>query len=914
MFAEYNKATGNVERELRAAQAAPDGERASSGKKAKWKLSEVEIRLYQTDAATGKIAPTVVIETPDCAYDGQRAEARSPARLRMRGAGDNAFELSGKGWAWRDDEPHGEWHFAIHSDVAFRLAANERHGELNIFSERLDVTLQKGAGAPFHLFHFSGNVRLLVAEKPEVASAGAGAGVGAGASGSSKKKDTGVGEIQLNAETLTARLKNNAAPRGTQATGSDPADPFGALPLLGAKSAAKPTGTSAAGAKPAGKTSGTAKKQESELVASLENIEATGGVKTFLGRSGYTMAGKNGYFDGKTETFSVAGDAKMSDPARSLNVTGEKITHKKESGKIEVFGRLTSAEAGTTRQPVRLEIPSFVSRLGDDGKLKKLDAAQIAALPPAVVTGDYLLADISRPERSFVTVRQNVRVNDDKFTLSAESVIVESPRDPQNDLLLSSLSGDADKLLDRVRLIRAEGFVRANYDDYRLECGRADIFPKSEIFVLEGAPSLIKGGARLRGHRIELHHAKGIAQASSAPDRRAEITLPPIATPDPKLMAAAGRAEARNLETVVRCDTLTMTENKKTGTARLHLNGNVVFTGGLRGHCDRMDILADSPKKTTPSAGAKKTAAPPRKATTTENLSRITRMTATGHVSLSADDYTAEGGEAVVRPRVALAEKLTRDDSGLDGREPQFLVLRRHESTPGKRPRLTIRVDRERTATNLGAAFENDGAENKGGAKTTAPQTAPVFIESELLEIVRGEMRSRFFLHDDVTVNSPELGLSGRCDNVEGVIIREVLPAGSVASPPRPNAGSGAKKPAPAGAGAGAKKPAGAKTPKSDFPSYELAQIIGKGAVQMTVKGDKGTCERFDLFPLKDEIRLSGNPRLTRANLAEVGSGGDFIYNWKDSAWSTERATDPKGGVARPTIDFPLRGDNFRSQ
>jgi hypothetical protein len=168
-----------------------------------------------------------------------------------------------------------------------------------------------------------------------------------------------------------------------------------------------------------------------------------------------------------------------------------------------------------------------------------------------------------------------------------------------------------------------------------------------------------------------------------------------------------------------------------------------------------------------------------------------------------------------------------------------------------------------------------------------------VNIDSDEVEIVRGDERSRFFLKNDVRITSQALGLDGRCDNAEGFIVQ------TSAGGAKPSAGSA--KPV-----AGSAKPVAGK-PRS--PEYDVAHIIGRGNVSLHLTGKENasaTCGRLDLYPAKHELHLTESPRLTRAGLAE-SNASTYVFNWQTNQWDARAGTTPQGTVNRPTINFDLR-------
>jgi hypothetical protein len=305
---------------------------------------------------------------------------------------------------------------------------------------------------------------------------------------------------------------------------------------------------------------------------------------------------------------------------------------------------------------------------------------------------------------------------------------------------------------------------------------------------------------------------------------------------------------------------------KKDDTAEFDFAGAVTINGPeLNGTCDTLGILADVKKATGAVASA---------ATRTENLARIHNLTAIGHVRLATADYIAQGGEAVILPRVALEEKSPRDDNGLDGHEPQFLTLRPHTSTPALRTRLTL-LDTRKLKLNT----RTPATAPTTPTTPTAPDAAPpIHIDSDLLEIIGGAARSRFFLRGDVILTSEEI--RARCDRVEGSIVQEKT---------TPADGTDAK------------------------PDYTFTRIIGYDNITLVdTKENRLTAQRLEVLPRQRKARLSGNPVAQRRDGTRVAPGKPLLYDLNTRDWAME--TNPADGtdptpITQPSVRFPLKGN-----
>jgi lipopolysaccharide export system protein LptA len=649
------------------------------------------------------------------------------------------------------------------------------------------------------------------------------------------------GEIMLFCDTLVARLKNTGDLPGAK----------GAVPAaVGPRKTAPFSGIFSTGAGPAR----TKKETVENLDDALEGITAAGHVEIL--NEGREMTGARAEYNQAKRTFSTTGGARFYDTHFHVSATGEQLRYHVVEDKVEMFS--APPAAGVPPRPVALELPSFTHK---EGRARRGDGI-------AHITGERLSINRSNG-KNLVEMTGGVRGRDENLEFTSRRVFVETPRDTKPSVL-------EERKTARVNHLKAEGDVRANYDGRFLACESLLFRPGAQTVELSGNPSLATQGARLSGHAIFFDDARDIARVTSAPEtaaaaaprRRAEVSLPPL---------GKGKTRAAPRETLVSADSLVMAE-KADGKAELDFSGNVILKGeDLDGRCDRLVILADMPRgERDPAPGARP------KTADMAAVARIQEMTATGGVSFATSEWRAEGGEAVMHPKVALRENSPLDDNGLDGNEPKLLVLRQHLSTPGKRPRLTIYAPE----TLDGPAAPPPAAAVGGRRPAPVPRRrVPYHIDGDSLEIIGGSMRSRFFMRGDIRLSNETRTVSGRCDEIEGEIVREEAPRAVRA---------------------------GANTA---VPRYEFTRIIGRRDVHVAARGREVFGQKFELFPEAQKIRISGAPSMTDAKdgmSASPGQQGVIIYNRRTGEWEMEKGAAAEGDeerVPRPSVRIPIKGE-----
>jgi lipopolysaccharide export system protein LptA len=583
----------------------------------------------------------------------------------------------------------------------------------------------------------------------------------------------------------------------------------------------------------------------------LEEINATGNVR--LQGEGRHMSGDRIRYQHKPGVYTLSGKVLVTDPAQGINVTGDEIIYHDREG----AGKRIEVRHHSGSPPVTLVLPSFI--------LRQNSASGWDGQRTARITADLLSIEL-HDTLNRIEMRGNVHARDERFTLNSERLLVETPH-----TLTTTLFGDVDKSKASVNQVIAEGSVVADYDGRILRCVKAHIEPGPQRITLSGTPTVQAAqDVHLGGYRIVLHmddrrqqrtvHVES-TPAGHEPRQRVHVTLPPL-----KSLAAPRTAAAAPKRTSIQSDHLTMTE--KTGhMAELDFTGEVTLAAfQLTAQCDRLGILADI--QPLPAGAAKEAPA--------VSISRIHNVTAIGHVRLDTPAYAAQGGKAVIHPRVALREQTPRDDNGLDGNEPQYLALTPHDSTPGQRPRLTLHPK-----TGMMPAPISPLAPPSPPADAPLPAATPVTIDCDHMEIVGGAARSRFYLNGNIELNGTQL--NGHCNKVVGLIER----ADPAVPSPNPSA-----------------------LPSSE---YEIVRITGHDKVQLTLRGSKVTAQTFEILPRQRKIHLAGNPLVETQDGVRANPGKRITYDWATQGWQMEGATADDGTpLTRPTIRIPLRGEwNF---
>ncbi|MDR2512486.1 MAG: LptA/OstA family protein [Puniceicoccales bacterium] len=767
--------------------------------------------------------PFATVTAADCLFSNRsRSErtANSPNELAMDSA---AFRVNGKNWIWQN-MPQAQI-IKLQDEATMTLKARPSAGRVDIFSKQLEATKhEQGAEAGRVIFVFSGDVRVIM------------------------ENLNGGGDTTITGEQLIVRLKNTG--RGTEkitelaATANAPAKD---------KTAKKKSGKNE-------KTPGTpgvrANSQTSHLPDILENIEILGNVR--ISARNRQMSGDRTIYDHASQTLTTLGNARIEDPAPKVSVAGGKIVYHHANARAEV-SRADASPNSEEPPQVHLSIPSFTTRTETDKDTER---------PPADVYGDTLTLSMSE-KTNHITMSGRVRVQDPKFASSSQRISVETPHDAR---LFAGFAPGAPALV--VNHVITEGDVHASYEGSALHCEKVTLHPAPgnstlETAVLTGTPVLDFGNVKLRGHTITLNAQKHQANVTSEPDeaterQRVQVFLPAL------------KGGSSNTATIISSDKLFVAETAGREKAKFDFTGDVRLKGfELEGQCDYLGLLADirAPLET----------AKQRNRPQGEHLAHIHNMTATGNVRLATPQYIAEGGEAVMLPRVALTEKNTLDDNGLDGAAPQFFTLRPHDSTPGKRPRLTFRPAR---AFKLDSFMPTTPPSDKARPASTSGtmQQGPIHMDCDFLEIIGGAMRSRFFLRNNVTLEGPDI--HGGCDIVEGSIIEEKVPRN--------------KQPATA-------RKSGAQDLLPDYSLNSISRIIGRENVRLHIKESEATGHQFEIFPQKKEIHLTGDPQVTNNEGVRVTPGKAFIYNWGTRNWEMKGENTATGTpISRPTIHIPM--------
>ena len=814
---------GFLKYEMSAASATPQADVVSSvGVAGTWALNTVQLRLFH------KGIPFATVTTADCLFSNRsRSErtASSPNELAMDSV---TFRVNGRNWAWQNT-PQTQI-IKLQEDASMTLKARPSSGRVDIFSKRLEVTkYEQGTNAGRVIFVFSEDVRVIM------------------------ENHDGGGDTTLSGEQLVVRLKNTGSgtEKITELAATSSVKPISRVPEKGENTVTKPITRTAT--------------QGSHLPDILENIEITG--KVSISTRNRQMYGDRTLYDHASQTLTTIGNARIDDPAQHVSVSGGKIIYRHADARAEVL-RADTGPDGTPPPQVLLSVPSFTAR-GE----KADEADENTAPPVAHIFGDTLVLSMEK-KTNHITMSGNVRTQDSGFTSSSQHISVETPHDAR--IFAGFTPGTPAPIVNNVI---AEGNVRATYEGNILHCEKVALYPVPgketlETAVLTGSPMLDFGNARLRGHTITLdvqkHQVVVISESGDAEGRqRVQVFLPAI-------------KGGSNVATVVSSDRLLVVEAAGREKAKFDFTGNVRLSGfELEGQCAYLGLLADI---RTPLPSTTK-----RKTSRGERLACIHNMTATGSVRLATPLYVAEGGEAVMLPRVALTEKEVPDDNGLDGTGPQFFTLRPHNSTPGKRPRLTFRPARAFRFGSLMpaalAAGEIRPAAKSTGKPARQPQ-GPIHMDCDLLEIIGGAMRSRFFLRGNVVLDGPDM--RGGCGVVEGIIIEEKVPRNK-------QAGTSGK--------AGA-----TPDPLPDYSINSITRIIGRENVRLRIKENEATGRQFEIFPQKKEIHLTGDPQVINEEGVRVVPGKAFIYNWNTYNWEMkgEDTLVPGLPINRPTIHIPM--------
>ncbi|MDR1497149.1 MAG: hypothetical protein LBS59_01860 [Puniceicoccales bacterium] len=793
VFAEFeDNGEGAIQMELRAAQASPGKDAASSsGALSSWDLTTIELRLFSKDD-NGRVSLFATITSPDCHYSKTTHTAASPHELFLD---SKDFAVNGGAWTWHRSDDKDTVN--LQKPVRVTLKPARGRERIDIFSDTLDITRYKaGTNAGRAFLSFSGGVRMRM-ERPN------------------------DGAIMLFCDTLVARLKNTAAPAAA------PAAPRKSAPLGGIF----PTGA---------RHPRTKKEVVERLDDALESITAAGRVEVLS--EGREMTGKRVEYNQARQTLSTVGDARFYDTHSGLTATGEQIIYHVIKDKIEMFSPPTN---GVSPLPIALEMPSFMHK---EGRARRGDGT-------ARIVGRYLSILRDNNGKTFVEMTGGVRGKDEDLEFTSKRVFVDIPRSPA-----PSAQKEHNKL--RANLIKAEDTVRANYDGRLLACETFIFRPAEQTFDLTGNPSIATQGARLSGNTIFFDDIKNVIHVTSSATRRTEVSLPPF---------GKGKTRAAPRETLVSADSLLVTE-KENNAAELNFSGNVTVKGeDIAGHCDQLNIFATMPRKRT-AADRIQVAKPD------DIAAHVNEMTAIGNVSFATSEWRAEGGEARVYPKVALRENTPRDDNGLDGNEPKLLVLRPHPSTPNKRTRLTM------YAAEIPAARAANTAAPPASA---ARKHVPYHIDGDSLEIIGGNMRSRFFMRGNIQLSDETKAVNGRCGEIEGEIVRE--------DAPRPNTSSAA------------------------IPRFEFTRIIGRRDVHFKAHGREVTGQRFEISPEAKKVRISGTPSMADKELgihASPGQSGTILYNGRTGEWEMEKGdatTSDHGRVSRPTVRIPVKKGEWKT-
>lgn len=596
------------------------------------------------------------------------------------------------------------------------------------------------------------------------------------------------------------------------------------------------------------------------LSGNVRRIVGSGNVE--IKRGSARISGETAEFSPNENSFSVNGNARLDDSGAQLSVSGDRAVGKTDSRFVEVFAAdPASAKAGAPLV-VSVEMPSFAVRQ----KTQSAPAEKFAAeTPRARVTGKRMTV-LSAESETVISLFENVRALDADIKIESGKLVVTT--DPASGKTFSpTAEKSAPDDFGSVRTVVAEENVRAEQAGRVLRCARADIFPREKRIALSGAPNIVSSAenASLSGDRAEIFLDRDVVEVYSSPAGispgiRVFGELPPFVAPRAGVRAPAGKTTvAGNRLTLTRADDL----------STFDIFGNVVMhSETLTGKCARLVVFADANSKKS----SQKSAAP--------DASKIKKIIADGNVELAQNGYVLTGGRAVITPAVGLKEWVREE--GNDGKTPFFVVVEPPPDVPAAaRPRISFPGGTNGSGFDL--ALPSAGSKKTLAAqkKSVAPSDAPTeksFIESDVMELVAGENRARFFLRGNVEL-STDSGAHGNCDSVEGLLAPRASEAASDAS-------SG---------------------------NFEAKKIICRGNVQLEHDGSRGRGSTLEIFPPENRAVLSGDALLRGKDGIVLNPGNDrFVIDLEKRLLLTGAEAgavpDAPAQVSRPRIIIPAGG------
>lgn len=598
----------------------------------------------------------------------------------------------------------------------------------------------------------------------------------------------------------------------------------------------------------------------------VQQIVGSGNVEITRGTA--RLSGKVAEFSPSENVFIVRGNARLDDRNAKISVRGEKAVGKIDHHFVEIFSNDDESPAPAEKSVVSVEMPSFAIRQKTLENSSR-NASEIVAdsTARAFVTGKRMTVHSTAGE-NIISLFENVRATDNDIEIDSDRLVVTTDSSEKNPLP-QVVASDSERPKVSVRTIVAEGNVRANYSGRILRCERADIFPKTKLITLSGAPNIVSENeaASLSGDHAEVFLDRDVIEVYSAAvenaDRtRVTATLPPISAARSNGVPAKSASASAGKTTIVG-DRLTFTRGEDLST--FDIFGNVsLHSETLTGKCGRIVVFADSTATKTPARKKSQS-----------NVSKIKKIIADENVELEQNGYVLSGGRAVITPAIGLQEWV-EDDEGSDGKTPFLVVVSSNENNSAKRPRIAFPGDEggAKLDFSLPTSGGNSSSGKTNASKENAGKIGKSFLESDKMELIAGESRARFFLRGNVKLSS-ENGAHGECDSVEGLL---------------------------------------APRNTSDDDGFEAKKVICRGNVLLEQDGSNGRGATLEIFPPENRAVLSGNAVLREKSGVVLKPGNDrFVIDLEKRQLITGSAAgtsdEQPAQVSRPRIIIPAGSD-----
>ena len=619
----------------------------------------------------------------------------------------------------------------------------------------------------------------------------------------------------------------------------------------------------------------------------IESISGHGNVK--IERDRTVISGTSAEFLPQENLFRVRGnarlDALLDDSGGTLVVKGDRAEGKLDEKFVEVFAAHPDASKPLTSAVVTAEMPSL---------LERKNGAPSSAGGRTFVSGKRMTVQTG-DNGNVVSLFGDVQVADSAIRIHSDTLVIET--DPSSGASpLPDISENSEEK-PSVRRAVADGSVRVLYDGRILTCARADVRPPKKIITLTGDPKVVSPEEKssLSGDRVEVLLDRDIVEVFSAdgnaPDRRrVEATLPEFADLSSSAHASASKAKSvpatKSAGTKIVGDHLTLTRGNDLST--FDIFGNVgLKSADAVGSCGRLLVFADS-KNSAPAARGNTKKTP---------TSQIKKIIASENVKLEQNGCRLNGGRATITPAVTLKEWVKDSVPGADGNSP-FHVRVEPDDATGARPRITFpggsdgaglnfalpadAKKKSKLAEEKSRASEDDFSaplpltqKKKTPAKVSSEPARESYIESDDMEMIVGENRSRFFLRGDV-IFVTDGGAHGVCDSAEGLLVR---PADAV-----------------------------------EKSGFEAEKVICRGNVRLEQDASRATGSTLEIFPQENRAVLRGNANFRDKGGIELHPGNDrFVFNLATRELLTGAAAgdpdDAPAMVSRPRIIIPKGSD-----